>query len=245
MLNSLNCMYELSRNTFLCFLADDAMCPVKSLVKYKRHLNPKISSLFQRPKPIDNISKEDKVWYDAIPLGHNTIGSMMAKISEAAQLSKKYTNHSLRATAVHVLDAAHFPSRHIMSVTGHKAESSLKTYTGYTDSNTKRSMSEEISKSVRPEKENVPHTVTSASSYSEQAPDMAVVCAPACDSPSTVEHTDFPELDLRDFDFDLLENAGGSVNTTVVSNTETSTARSLAPVMNNCSNITINFNFQK
>ena len=109
------------------------MCPVKSLVKYKRHLKPKLATFFQRPK--SKISQNDKVWYDAAPMGHNTVGSLMNKISESAQLSKKYTNHSLRATAVHILDAANFPSRHIMTVTGHRSESSLKTYTGYTDSN--------------------------------------------------------------------------------------------------------------
>ena len=58
---------------------------------------------------------------------------MMTELSEKFGLSKKYTNHSLRATSVHILDSAQFPSRHIMTVTGHKAETSLKTYTGYTN----------------------------------------------------------------------------------------------------------------
>ena len=53
----------------------------------------------------------------------------MQSISKDCQLSTIYTNHSLRATTVHLLDVARFPDRHIMSVTGHKAESSLKTYT--------------------------------------------------------------------------------------------------------------------
>jgi hypothetical protein len=40
------------------------------------------------------------------------------------------------------VSSSRFPDRHIMSVTGHMAESSLKTYTGYTDSKTKQKMSE-------------------------------------------------------------------------------------------------------
>jgi hypothetical protein len=56
--------------------------------------------------------------------------NMMTTIRKDCQLSKIFTNHSLRATTVHLLDIAWFPDRHIMSVTGHKAESSLKTYTG-------------------------------------------------------------------------------------------------------------------
>ena len=72
----------------------------------------------------------------------------MAVLSERAGLSAKYTNHSLRATSVHILDAAQIPSRHIMSVTGHKAEASLKTYSGHTDTDTKKLMSHTIYKST-------------------------------------------------------------------------------------------------
>ena len=71
---------------------------------------------------------------------------MMKKISAAAKLSVSYTNHSLRATTVHVLDVAQFPSRHIMSVTGHKSENSLKTYTGQTSEETKKRMSDTLNK---------------------------------------------------------------------------------------------------
>jgi mRNA-degrading endonuclease YafQ of YafQ-DinJ toxin-antitoxin module len=46
------------------------------------------------------------IWYDNMPLGHNTLGTMMSKISEKAGLSRKYTNHSLMATAVNILDKA-------------------------------------------------------------------------------------------------------------------------------------------
>jgi hypothetical protein len=56
----------------------------------------------------------------------------MTEISRMAKLSREYTNHSCRATTMHVLDKAQVPSRHIMSVTGHKSESSLKTYSGKT-----------------------------------------------------------------------------------------------------------------
>lgn len=50
----------------------------------------------------------------------------MGQISREFSLSKTYTNYSLRATTVHVLDAAQFPGRQIMTVTGHKSETSLK-----------------------------------------------------------------------------------------------------------------------
>ena len=65
-------------------------------------------------------------------------GTMMSVLSQKASLSQKYTNHSLRTTSVHILDAAQIPTRHIMSVTGHKAETSLKTYTGHTNNKKKK-----------------------------------------------------------------------------------------------------------
>ena len=108
---------------------------MRSFVKYIRRLNPGCPFLFQqsRKEPKENI------YYSNFVIGHNRLGSMMSVISEAASLSQRYTNHSLRATKVHILeDSTQIPSRHIMSVTEHKSESSLKTYSGKTTENTKK-----------------------------------------------------------------------------------------------------------
>ncbi|VDH93436.1 Hypothetical predicted protein [Mytilus galloprovincialis] len=116
-------------------------CPVRSFVKYIRRLNPKCNKLFQQPK----LTAKDGIHYDNIPLGHNKLGIYMNEISKAANLSREYTNHSCRATTVHILDEAQIPSRHIMSVTGHKSEASLKTYSGKTCEKTKKIMSDTLS----------------------------------------------------------------------------------------------------
>ena len=86
-------------------------------MRYKKHLNSKCPYLFQRPKR--KVTVSEPVWYDAAPLGHNALGSMMPQISVSAQLSSRFTNHSLRPTAVYILDTAQFASHHIMSITGH------------------------------------------------------------------------------------------------------------------------------
>jgi hypothetical protein len=44
---------------------------------------------------------------------------------------------------------ANIAGRHIMSVTGHKSESNLKTYTGYTSNKTKKTMSSIVSDSLK------------------------------------------------------------------------------------------------
>ncbi|XP_060580809.1 uncharacterized protein LOC132737528, partial [Ruditapes philippinarum] len=123
----------------------DEKCPVRTFIQYKRLLPPGCNYLFPRPLKMPT---KDGFYFSLQPLGHNKLGGMMAYLSKKAKLSHSYTNHSLRATAVHILDGAHIPTRHIMTVTGHKAESSLKTYTGYTDHNTKKAMSHTLSKSV-------------------------------------------------------------------------------------------------
>lgn len=57
-------------------------------------------------------------------------------ILHLAELSTIYTNHSIRATTITIIDRSRFEARHIMSVSGHRNESSVKTYSK-TDANTK------------------------------------------------------------------------------------------------------------
>ena len=72
-------------------------------------------------------------------VGENTLGKKMKVISQQAELSTIYTNHSVRAKTISILDRSGFEPRHIMSVSGHRNESSIKTYSK-TDANTKTNM---------------------------------------------------------------------------------------------------------
>jgi integrase len=56
------------------------------------------------------------------PLGKNTLGDKMKNLSKQLNLSKLYTNHSLRATTITLLDNKGFEARHIMSISGHKTD---------------------------------------------------------------------------------------------------------------------------
>ncbi|KAJ8040475.1 hypothetical protein HOLleu_14774 [Holothuria leucospilota] len=117
-------------------------------------LNPEEQCMWQRPKPKAPV--DGSPWYINAPLGTNTLGNKMRKISEKAGCSQKYTNHSLRAKTCTVLDEAGIPSRHIMSVTGHRSESSLKHYSRTSDQKKKQMSTElanQMNENVQPEEQ--------------------------------------------------------------------------------------------
>ena len=89
-------------------------CPVKSFLKYLSKRHSQCESLFQRPK--DSFNEDDETWYEKRPLGKNKLGNMMSELSRAATLSKNYTIHCIRATAISTLDRAGYEARHIMTV---------------------------------------------------------------------------------------------------------------------------------
>ena len=64
----------------------------KALALYLKRVNPKCPALFQYPAR--NWQPTNTMWFENRPLGVNKLAKMMAEISEAAGLSKIYTNHS-------------------------------------------------------------------------------------------------------------------------------------------------------
>ena len=76
---------------------DDPSDGFNALQFYISELNSKCTAFFQYPKR--KWSPSDSIWYENRPLGIQKLGMMMKEMSEAAGLSKKYTNHSVRATA--------------------------------------------------------------------------------------------------------------------------------------------------
>lgn len=67
-------------------------------------------------------------WYAPFPLGVNKLSSMMSRMSVEAGLSRRYTNHCIRATVVNGLKRAGVDLLSIMAVTGHKAFKSFEYY---------------------------------------------------------------------------------------------------------------------
>ena len=94
-------------------LRDNPMCPVISFAKYLSKLQPENDVLWQRPL---NDFIEDEPWYSRQPHGHNTLNGLMKIISISANLHQIYTNHSIRATTITLLDPAGIEARHTVHV---------------------------------------------------------------------------------------------------------------------------------
>ena len=123
------------------------LCPVKSFELYLSLRNKSCAAFFQRPFPHQT---RDERWYMAIPLGKNSLSTMMSRISKSANLSKAYTNHCIRATSITALNDAGYDSRHIMSVSKHKSECSIRSYCQDASAAQKSKMSATLSKVIQP-----------------------------------------------------------------------------------------------
>ena len=105
------------------------LCPVALVRAYLSHLNPKCEALFQKPLTGAKFNpSSDVIWYSAVPLGHNTIASMMTNMSLPAGINPPFTNHCVRSTTVNILSSRNMKIRHIKAVTGHKSDASLESY---------------------------------------------------------------------------------------------------------------------
>jgi len=65
---------------------DSNLCPVASYTYYVGKLHPNCDVLFQRPKRnfgLQNVS--DSAWFENKPLGKNSLGDLMVKISKAGE----------------------------------------------------------------------------------------------------------------------------------------------------------------
>ena len=112
-------------------------CPVASFRKYIAKLHPEKNDLWQRP--LDNF-RSSGTWYCKSPIGKN-------RISKQAGLSITYTNHSIRATCITgtLLDEAGMEARRIMHVSGHRSETSIRSYASRLNDTKKRQISETLS----------------------------------------------------------------------------------------------------
>lgn len=129
------------------FLAGQVLCPVKTFELYVSHLNPKLRDLWQQPKLL--VAWNDEVWYNNEKLGKNKIQGLMPNLVRNAGLgNQSLTNHCIRSTCITILDQQGYEAHHIMTVSGHKREESIKSYASKTSASTKRQISDTLADAI-------------------------------------------------------------------------------------------------
>ena len=68
-------------------------------------------------------------WYQSVPLGKNTLATMMQNMADKGHPDKKLTNHSLRAYAVSKMFKENVPENLIMNRSGHHSAEGVHGYT--------------------------------------------------------------------------------------------------------------------
>ena len=111
------------------YATENESCPVKSLKLLIEKTPPESTSL------INHCTKEalaspdsEQYWYLNKPVRPYQYSKFMKDICRNANCSKPYTAHCLRATAIQAMNDAGFELRHIMFMSGHKNESSVRSY---------------------------------------------------------------------------------------------------------------------
>jgi hypothetical protein len=105
-------------------------CPQRCLVRLFNLYNERCPK--DRPahafylKPLK--SPKGNVWFQKSPLGHNTLGSMIANMMSSANIKGQFSNHSLRSTATTRLFNARVDEQLIMARTGHSSINGVRTY---------------------------------------------------------------------------------------------------------------------
>ena len=220
------------------YATDGQGCPVASFEKYVAKLNPKCAAFFQAPMPANRkgIWNDDDQWFKNAPIGEKTLGSFMSKISLAANLSRRYTNHSLRSTCITLLDESGFATRDICNISGHRNEKSIRSYIGRPNDAKKQKLSDALSTSIgctpphqpatsRPTRKmaSAPSTV-SAPPSTVSAPPSTVSAPPSTVSapPSTVSVNDNDSSEnFGNFDLPLTNSQLDTLEEIVVQTVQT------------------------
>ena len=104
--------------------------PVKNFMFYTSKLHPRCDDLWQQKKEEEHLRclEDTDIWFKPRKIGSNPLAAFMSRISHDTDLSRVYTNHSIRVTGTTLLGRCNFSAKQIMSVTGHRSVNSLSVY---------------------------------------------------------------------------------------------------------------------
>ena len=117
------------------FATDGPRCPVIIFKEYLARRPPEMASA-DSPLYLASIVKPSShIWFKKQPLGKNSLGSFMKSTSEAAGLSGKHTNHSVRRTMISTLRKENVEPLNIIAIAGQR---NLKSLDSYSSTSTKQ-----------------------------------------------------------------------------------------------------------
>ena len=108
------------------------------------------------------LAANDNVWYDDSPYHHIILGNFMKTISANVGLSAFHTYHCIRATCITISDQHDIEDRHIMSVSGHKSETSIK---NYTRCSSEQEMFSDLRSCISPSPQEQPASIAESAQY--------------------------------------------------------------------------------
>ena len=135
-------------------------CPVEAIRLLDKKLPPEAKLLFYRKK---KDWKTNDFWYNAaLPMGKNTVGALMKRVSISAELSKNYTSHCIRPTVVTTMFNCGLAVNDIQCVTGHKNKDSVKRYLRVVGDKKKKEYSDALNRCFNEEQDQISSSSTSS-----------------------------------------------------------------------------------
>jgi len=120
-------------------IPQDAQFDLKALIE---RFDPSATSLFNHC--VKNASLDENIWYSNTSVKQYQFSHFMSDISRNADCSRLYTPHCLRPTDIQGMNDAGYEIRHIMYMSGHKNEGSVRSYNRDCSSTQKKAMSDSL-----------------------------------------------------------------------------------------------------
>ena len=136
------------------FSSDVNMCPVQTWKLYTSKLNKASNYLWQKPRQ-GYVAYVDEEWFEQRIVGRDMLERFVKlSLSKSVKLDGNYTNHSIRARVISTLENAGFEGRHIITLSSHKHEASIKEYTTACPESKKKEMFQSLTNALLPKSSN-------------------------------------------------------------------------------------------
>lgn len=107
--------------------------------------DPTAKALFNHCKTEAMNDLYENIWYSDRPVKKYQFSKFMCDISKNAKCKQRYTAHCLRASSIQALSDAGIELRHIMFMSGHRNEVSIRSYARKCSGNQKLAISKTLS----------------------------------------------------------------------------------------------------